>query len=212
MLFGRCNIWRCTLVSEIFGGAARGCTLWHGCCTPFAPPDFGGCTPFAPLQTGAAPPGFGGAPPLHPPAPSKVLDFGILPMYLSFQVHLWSSVLWMLEEYYHRRKKCSLVGMVHPHLIHCKLQCNHWEIKKWGSIRNENDTFISQTIAMESWWHDPIKNWIFSCFAKLKSFLVAEVTTNTAGGRFAHIRWYLKLFSAGGVRCPGKFQIIGRPL
>jgi len=29
-----------------------------------------------------------------------VLDFGILPMYLSFQVHLWSSVLWMLEEYY----------------------------------------------------------------------------------------------------------------
>ena len=28
-----------------------------------------------------------------------MLDFGILPMYLSFQVHLWSSVLWMLEEY-----------------------------------------------------------------------------------------------------------------
>ena len=69
----------------------------------------------APPDTGAAPPGFGGctsfAPVLHPPAlavhpfctplaPSKVLDFGILPMYLSFQVHLWSSVLWMLEEYY----------------------------------------------------------------------------------------------------------------
>ena len=68
----------------------------------------------APPDTGAAPPGFGGctsfAPVLHPPAlavhpfctplaPSKVLDFGILPMYLSFQVHLWSSVLWMLEEY-----------------------------------------------------------------------------------------------------------------
>ena len=59
------------------------------------------CTPFAPPTTGAAPLGFGGAPLLHPPAPSQVLDFGILPMYLSFQVHLWSSVLWMLEEYYY---------------------------------------------------------------------------------------------------------------
>merc|ERR1711974_278048 len=78
--------------------------LGHGCCTPFAPPDFGGCTPFctpfAPPTNRCCTPGFGGAPPLHPPAPSKMLDFGILPMYLSFQVHLWSGVLWMLEEYY----------------------------------------------------------------------------------------------------------------
>ena len=73
--------------------AAPPCTPWlrgvHLLCTPFAPP-----------TTGAAPLGFGGAPLLHPPAPSQVLDFGILPMYLSFQVHLWSSVLWILEEYY----------------------------------------------------------------------------------------------------------------
>ena len=67
----------------------------HPLCTPFAPPLRPLCTP----TTGAAPLGFGGAPLLHPPAPSQVLDFGILPMYLSFQVHLWSSVLWMLEEY-----------------------------------------------------------------------------------------------------------------
>ena len=68
------------------------------CCTPLLPLTLGGapplhplCTPFAPPTTGAAPLGFGGAPLLHPPAPSQVLDFGILPMYLSFQVHLWSS-------------------------------------------------------------------------------------------------------------------------
>ena len=31
---------------------------------------------------------------------AEVLDFAKLLMYLSSQVHLWSSVLWMLEEYY----------------------------------------------------------------------------------------------------------------
>ena len=82
----------------IFAGAVIIFVLLH----PPAPPDFGGCTSFAPPTTGAAPLGFGGAPLLHPPAPSQVLDFGILPMYLSFQVHLWSSVLWMLEEYYEK--------------------------------------------------------------------------------------------------------------
>ena len=79
------------------GAAPPSHPLTLGGAPPFAPPF---APPLHPLQTGAAPPGFGGAPPLHPPAPSKVLDFGILPMYLSFQVHLWSSVLWMLEEYY----------------------------------------------------------------------------------------------------------------
>ena len=91
----------------IFAGAVIIFVLLHppappdfGGCTSFAPPLHPLCTPFAPPTTGAAPLGFGGAPLLHPPAPSQVLDFGILPMYLSFQVHLWSSVLWMLEEYY----------------------------------------------------------------------------------------------------------------
>ena len=79
-----------------FGGCTSFAPPLHPLCTPFAPPLRPLCTP----TTGAAPLGFGGAPLLHPPAPSQVLDFGILPMYLSFQVHLWSSVLWMLEEYY----------------------------------------------------------------------------------------------------------------
>ena len=104
----------CCLGDATFGGAPwlvkylgvqlGGAPSDTGAAPPSHPLTLGGAPPFAPplhpLQTGAAPPGFGGAPPLHPPAPSKVLDFGILPMYLSFQVHLWSSVLWMLEEYY----------------------------------------------------------------------------------------------------------------
>ena len=109
-----CSLGGCCLGDATFGGAPwlvkylgvqlGGAPSDTGAAPPSHPLTLGGAPPFAPplhpLQTGAAPPGFGGAPPLHPPAPSKVLDFGILPMYLSFQVHLWSSVLWMLEEYY----------------------------------------------------------------------------------------------------------------
>ena len=65
-----------------------------------------GCS--TPLVEGAAPPSRGSSTPWqrvqHPLAlilaPSEVLDFAKLLMYLSSQVHLWSSVLWMLEEYY----------------------------------------------------------------------------------------------------------------
>ena len=87
-----------------------------GCSTPLvegaAPPSRGSSTPWQreqhPLAEGAAPPGRGSSTPWqrvqHPLAlilaPSEVLDFAKLLMYLSSQVHLWSSVLWMLEEYY----------------------------------------------------------------------------------------------------------------
>ena len=118
-----CSLGGCCLGDATFGGAPwlvkylgvqlGGAPSDTGAAPPSHPLTLGGAPPFAPplhpLQTGAAPPGFGGAPPLHPPAPSKVLDFGILPMYLSFQVHLWSSVLWMLEEYY------SLYFQYFPH-------------------------------------------------------------------------------------------------
>ena len=71
-----------------------------------------GCS--TPLVEGAAPPSRGSSTPWqrvqHPLAlilaPSEVLDFAKLLMYLSSQVHLWSSVLWMLEEYYLVGFKC----------------------------------------------------------------------------------------------------------
>ena len=125
-----CSLGGCCLGDATFGGAPwlvkylgvqlGGAPSDTGAAPPSHPLTLGGAPPFAPplhpLQTGAAPPGFGGAPPLHPPAPSKVLDFGILPMYLSFQVHLWSSVLWMLEEYYtfysnSHERECQLVKL-----------------------------------------------------------------------------------------------------
>ena len=64
-----------------------------------------GCS--TPLVEGAAPPSRGSSTPWqrvqHPLAlilaPSEVLDFAKLLMYLSSQVLLWSSLLWMLEEY-----------------------------------------------------------------------------------------------------------------
>ena len=57
--------------------------LDRGCITPPASPPLGGAAPLALTL-----------------APSEVFDFAKLLMYLSSQVHLWSSVLWMLEEYY----------------------------------------------------------------------------------------------------------------
>ena len=128
-------------------------------------------------------------------------------------------------KHFHRGRKCLLFGaLCTPSLSIAVNEKREWYymILSCGPLPFRQPPtglqychahLIHFNIAMESWWHDLIENWIFSCFAKLKNFLVLQRWPRTQqGGRFAQISWYLKQFSAWAAGCPGKFQIIGSPL